>query len=78
MMNPMEATKSLDEAIKLHMAHMNGTEPTSPGSQEKLMVLMKRAREALGSGPMSEKSQMPTGRRHREQSGFGQRRALTR
>jgi len=78
MMNPMEATKSLDEAIKLHMAHMNGTEPTSPGSQEKLMDLMKRAREALGSGPMSEKSHSSTGRQSREQSGFGQRRALTR
>ena len=41
------ALASLDSAIKLHAAHMDGSEPTSDASQEKLMGLMEDARDAL-------------------------------
>lgn len=42
------ALRDLRAAIKLHEAHMDGTEPTSPKSQRKLMDLMRSALTALG------------------------------
>lgn len=42
----------LQEAIALHQAHMDGTEPTSDASQQKLMDLIEAALAALiGSMP---------------------------
>ena len=52
MMNQMEAKSRLQEAISLHAAHMDGSEPTSPESQERLMALMESALEALGGEEM--------------------------
>ncbi len=46
--HPMEAaTTHLQAAIDLHQAHMDGTEPTSEESQEKLMMHIKAALRAL-------------------------------
>lgn len=50
---PEQRTKATDarallrQAIDLHQAHMDGTEPTSDASQQKLMTLMERAFAAL-------------------------------
>lgn len=52
------AKKSLKAAIVLHEAHMDGTEPTSMASQEKLMTLMVDAYESLGGA-----TAMKSGRR---------------
>lgn len=43
-----QAIDALDRAIALHQAHMDGTEPTSEVSQQRLMGLIKEARDALG------------------------------
>jgi len=43
------AARLLAQAAQLHAAHMDGTEPTSPASQEKLMQLIESARNALRS-----------------------------
>lgn len=42
-----KAIKHLTAAIKLHEAHMDGTEPTSDESQMKMMKMMKDALSAL-------------------------------
>lgn len=42
-----EAVNLLDEAIELHDAHIEGEEPTSEASQDKLMNLMNQARDKL-------------------------------
>lgn len=42
-----KAVKHLTDAIKLHEAHMDGTEPTSDESQMKMMKMMKDALSAL-------------------------------
>ena len=42
-----KAIKHLTAAIKLHEAHMDGTEPTSDESQMKIMKMMKDALSAL-------------------------------
>lgn len=42
-----KAVKHLTAAIKLHEAHMDGTEPTSDESQMKMMKMMKDALSAL-------------------------------
>lgn len=49
-MDNLKAIQALKAALELHAAHMNGTEPTSPRSQQKLMDLIERAYEALGGG----------------------------
>ncbi len=41
------AIDKLKAAIKLHQAHMDGTEPTDNVSQEKLMALMKDSLNAI-------------------------------
>ena len=71
-MNPQQAAGLLDEAIELHMAHMDGTEPTSPESQGKLLDLMRGAREALGGGrgEMMDDESGESGEGH-EQMGMG-------
>lgn len=46
-----DAVKLLGAAIKLHQAHMDGTEPTSVASQQKLLDLLKAALRALGGAP---------------------------
>jgi len=38
-----KSIEALDEAIQLHEAHMDGTEPTSDKSQKKLMKLIENA-----------------------------------
>jgi hypothetical protein len=38
----------LAQAAKLHQAHLDGTEPTSPASQKKLMAHLEAALKALG------------------------------
>lgn len=40
----------LQQAIELHEAHLAGTEPTSPESQQQLMDLLIAALNSLGSG----------------------------
>ena len=46
--HPMEtAAAHLQAAIKLHQAHMDGTEPTNEESQEELMEHIKAALRAL-------------------------------
>lgn len=46
--SPLDSARaSLRSAIKLHAAHMDGSEPTSDASQEKLMGLMEDALESL-------------------------------
>lgn len=45
--DPAAAKKKLDAAIKLHKAHMDGTEPTSKASQQKMMDLMMAASDLL-------------------------------
>ena len=43
-----QANQPLDAAIKLHQAHMDGTEPTNESSQKKLMAHIKAALAAMG------------------------------
>lgn len=47
-MDPTKASQALKAALELHAAHMNGTEPTSPKSQKRLMDLIETAYKALG------------------------------
>lgn len=42
------ALSLLQQAAKLHMGHIKGSEPTSPESQQRLMDLIDAAIEALG------------------------------
>ena len=44
-----EAISLLEQAIELHAGHMEGSEPTTPQSQELLMTLLETALEALSS-----------------------------
>src|SRR3990167_7516068 len=45
----MEKTKTLlEDAIKLHQAHMDGTEPTNEESQQRLMDLIESSLKSLG------------------------------
>jgi len=41
------AIEHLEAALKLHQAHINGTEPTSEASQDKLMYHIEAALSAL-------------------------------
>ena len=46
-------TQLVDKAVRLHQAHMDGTEPTSDASQRTLMRYLEGAQRALkgqGSG----------------------------
>lgn len=50
------AIEWLDKAIKLHQAHMDGTEPTTEASQMKMMRQMKKAMGFLNGDTSSMKS----------------------
>lgn len=51
---PSAAVAMIQQAVALHQAHMNGTEPTSPESQKRLMDLLQGALTAAsGSAPGS-------------------------
>ena len=47
-MDMEQAKMHLDAALKLHQAHMDGTEPTNESSQKKLMAHIKAALAAIG------------------------------
>ena len=49
MQNLSQARKSIEKAIKLHRAHMNGTEPTNEKSQQILMKYIESVASALDS-----------------------------
>lgn len=44
-----DAQKALRDALALHAAHMDGTEPTSAASQQRLMDLIREAADALAA-----------------------------
>ena len=46
----------ISQAIQLHAAHLNGSEPTSPESQERLMILLQEALSALNGAAEPEDS----------------------
>lgn len=47
-MDTDKAKAAIKAALELHAGHINGTEPTSVSSQNKLMVLLETAFKALG------------------------------
>lgn len=47
-MDDIKARQALKAALELHAAHINGTEPTSAKSQQRLMDLIETAYKALG------------------------------
>jgi hypothetical protein len=55
-----EATQKLQEAIALHKSHMDGSAPTSPESQQQLMLLLEETLRLLSGeseGAQNEPSQ---------------------
>lgn len=54
-MNGMgEVVSALESAIALHQGHIDGTEPTSPESQQQLMTMLEQALIAIQGMSMAE------------------------